>query len=130
MFDLLGDIFDSTYPLAPVRLPPDSSRSRPSLWTLTTFADADVRRTVKDDELTLSVDLPGAKKEDVELTFEANGTLCVKSKRADLQLESTHRCSLPDEWDRDSAEAALDAGVLTVKLRKLERAKPRKLLLK
>lgn len=120
--DIFDDIFDALDPFGPL-----ASRPRTGLFTP---LDAGIRRSVTDDELSLSVDLPGTKSEDLEITFETNGAMKIASKRSDLQLESTHRCSLGEDWDRDSAEASLEDGVLTVKLRKLEKAKPKRLLLK
>lgn len=91
---------------------------------------AGVRRSVTNDELTLSVDLPGTKKENVDVTFESNGYVRISAKRSDLQQESTYRYSLDSEWDRDSGEATLEDGVLSLRFKKREEAKPRKLLLK
>jgi len=90
----------------------------------------DIRRSATNDELTLSVDLPGTKKEDVDVTFEPNGYIRVSAKRSDLKQESTYRCSLGLEWDRDTGEATLEDGVLSLRFKKREEAKPRKLLLK
>lgn len=120
--DLFDDLLDAFDPFGPFSLYP---RTGPYLTV-----DAGVRRVATEDELKLSIDLPGVKKDDVEISFETNNMLKVVSKRADLQSESTHRCSLSNEWDQDSAEASLEDGVLTLRLKKSERAKPKKLLLK
>lgn len=119
--DLFDDLLGVLDPLTPLSV-------RPRAGSYLTM-DVGVRRDVTEDELKLNIDLPGVKKEDVEISFESN-TLKVLSKRADLQSESTHRCSLSNEWDQDSAEASLEDGVLTLRLKKTERAKPKKLLLK
>lgn len=88
-----------------------------------------VRSASTDSELTLSVDLPGVKKENVEITFEPRAIRIV-AKRSDLGSESKHSSSLSEEWDRDSAEATLADGVLVVRVKKLERSGSRKLIVK
>jgi HSP20 family molecular chaperone IbpA len=119
---LFDDIFDTLDPFGPLS-------QRPQIGPFMAL-DAGIRRSSTEDELILNVDLPGAKKDTIELTFENNGILRINSRRADLQLEATHRCSISSEWDRDSADASLEDGVLTIRLKKLEKAKPKKLLIK
>lgn len=120
--DLFDELFDSFDVFRPLSVRP--------LVDLRDSHGVGVRRSVTNDELTLSVDLPGTKKEDVDVMFESNGYVRISAKRSDLQEESTYRYSLGSEWDRDSGEATLEDGVLSLRFKKREEAKPRKLLLK
>ncbi len=86
-----------------------------------------------DDELVVSVDLPGYEKEDISLSV-ANRTLTIDAKReltdehADSEYlhrerrhESTHRTiRLPEEVDAENTSATYRNGVLTVMLPKLD----------
>jgi HSP20 family protein len=95
----------------------------------------DVRTSA--DELCISIDVPGLKQEDLELSVE-NGVLTVKGRRhydarPEEQSWSSRRYgsfatsyALPDYVDLDRLSAQLADGVLTVRAPKHERAKPKK----
>jgi len=86
----------------------------------------------REDEFVVSVELPGVKKENIELTI-ADNVLRVKAKREEevekeeenyLYRERTYRgyhrsIPLPVEVDADRAEATFKNGVLEVRLPKV-----------
>ena len=92
-----------------------------------------------EQELYLSIDVPGLKQDDLELNVE-NGVLTIKGQRklnasanADERAWDSRRFrsfatsyQLPDYVDTDRLSATLADGVLTVKAPKHERAKPKK----
>jgi HSP20 family protein len=102
-----------------------------------TFAPhADVR--ANDSELQVCLDVPGLKQEDLELSVE-NGTLTIKGERkypgsAEERAWIGRRYgafessfALPDYADTEKITASLADGVLTVRVPKHERAKPKKI---
>lgn len=91
------------------------------------------------DHLYVEAELPGFRKEDVEITLE-NQTLTISAerkeeqeKKGDLLLhERRYRqfvrsFTLPPVVDEKSVDAKLQDGVLTVTLNKREETKPRKI---
>ncbi|MGH7339345.1 MAG: Hsp20/alpha crystallin family protein [Candidatus Rokuibacteriota bacterium] len=98
----------------------------------------DVRET--EDALTLLVELPGIKREDVDITVE-DRTLTVHGERKfeqDLERENYHRIeraygtftrtfTLPANVQADNVKATFADGVLTIELPKAEESKPRKI---
>jgi HSP20 family protein len=96
----------------------------------------DIRETEARFEVT--VDLPGMRSEDVEVTFE-EGTLTIRGQREFTRDEGEgqyHRIErsygsfarsvrLPRVADPERIEASFDNGVLTVIVSKREEAKPR-----
>lgn len=105
----------------------------------------DVREN--DDTLIFEVDLPGFKKEDIDITLE-NQTLTLSANQAGVHtaeqpaddkaetrylLRERRRSSfsrsfqLPQTIDGSNVEATLTDGVLTMTLRKREDTKPRKI---
>jgi HSP20 family molecular chaperone IbpA len=90
----------------------------------------DARTTIEGDDLKIYFDVPGSKREDVDVTFEPGNTIKVIAKRSDTGSTSTWRYSIPEAWDRESADAKIEDGVLTIQLAKKEREKTRKLLIK
>jgi len=96
----------------------------------------DVRET--DDRFVVTVDLPGMKPEDVDVTFE-DGMLTIRGTRefsSESQDEQYHRIErsygsfarsirLPRVADSEKINAGFDKGVLTVEVPKREEAKPR-----
>jgi HSP20 family protein len=97
---------------------------------------ADVSET--DDAYVIEVDLPGAKPEDVNIELTGNDLVISgeikETARKGLFRRRTRRvgrfefrATLPGELDPDGIEAGLDGGVLTVRVPKAERAKPRKI---
>lgn len=90
----------------------------------------DGRVNTTDDSMNISFDVPGTKKEDVDVTFEANNIMKVVAKRNDTGSISTWRYTISEAWDRDSADAKLEDGVLTITFTKNPRDETRKLLVK
>ena len=101
----------------------------------------DIRET--DEEVTLFVDLPGMKKEDVNVTLE-NNVLTISGERK-FEREDTndnyHRIersfgsftrsfTLNQNVQTDRVEANFKDGVLLVSLPKQEQAKPRRISIK
>lgn len=94
-----------------------------------------------DDAWVVEADLPGVKKGDVdievrdnELTIhgevkerERTGILRRRTRRTG---EFDYRVTLPGEVDADNIDAKLDDGVLSVRVPKPERAKPRRIEIK
>lgn len=113
-----------------------------SVWPSGGLAEAvwsplvDIEET--DDAWLVEADLPGVKKGDVkielsdsELTIsgeikerERKGVLRRRTRRTG-QFE--YRVSLPGEADTENIDATLNEGVLTVRIPKPERAKPRRI---
>jgi HSP20 family protein len=101
----------------------------------------DIRET--GDALSLLVELPGLKREDVEITLE-NGVLTVKGERKfekDVKEENYHRIertygafarsfTLPRNVQPDKVKAGFEDGVLRIDLPKSEEAKPRRIDIK
>jgi HSP20 family protein len=99
--------------------------------------EVDVRSS--GDRLVFSFDVPGVKKEDLDITLE-NGVLAVKGSR---KFESTaakeqlllgrsygtfsRAFALPDDVDADKLVAHLAEGVLTIEIPKSKKAEPRRI---
>ena len=92
-----------------------------------------------DDRVLFFFDVPGVKKEDIEITLE-RGVLTVKGTRrfeagtAKEQLvlgrsygTFARSFSLPDHLDDEKLDAKLVDGVLTIEIPRLQKAKPRKI---
>jgi HSP20 family protein len=85
-----------------------------------------------DNGYTVSIDLPGVKKEDVDLNLEG-GVLSVEARRrhksddAESRVVFSRSVRLPEAADTDNASARLEDGVLHVTLPKQETARARKL---
>lgn len=90
----------------------------------------DARPTIEDDHLKIHFDVPGSKKEDVDVTFGFGNTIKVNAKRSDTGSITTWHYTLSEGWDRDSGDARIEDGVLTIRFSKLEPEKTRKLLIK
>ena len=99
--------------------------------------EVDVRSN--DDRITFSFDVPGVKKEDLEITLE-KGVLTVKGSRKfepgspkeQLLLgrsygSFTRSFTLPDYVDEQSLSAKLADGVLFIELPKAPKARPRRI---
>lgn len=101
----------------------------------------DVRET--DEALTLTAEVPGLGKDDVNVTVE-NNVLTINGERRfekDAEKEGYHRIeraygtftrsfTLPANVESDKAKASFENGVLTISLPKAEEAKPRKIAIK
>jgi HSP20 family molecular chaperone IbpA len=90
----------------------------------------DGRAKIEGDTLKVSFDIPGVKKEDVDVTFEAGNVIKVVAKRSDVGTTATWRYTITETWDRESADAKLEDGVLTISLTKRAKDKTHKLLVK
>jgi HSP20 family protein len=94
----------------------------------------------KDHEIVLRAELPGLKKDDIDIRVE-NSTLTLRGERKheqDVSKESYHRVersygsfsrsfSLPSTVDTEKVSANFTDGILTVKLPTREEAKPRQI---
>jgi HSP20 family protein len=94
-----------------------------------------------EDAWVIELDLPGVKKDDVNIEVsdselaitgeikerERKGVLRRRTRRTG-QFE--YRVALPGEIDQDHIEASLSDGVLTVRIPKPERARPRRIAIK
>jgi HSP20 family protein len=92
------------------------------------------------DELVVRAELPGMKREDIELTLEKGVLTISGQRRADTEAtaDNYHRLerpygrftrsfSLPGLVDPDKIQAEYVEGMLTVRLPKVESAKPRRI---
>ena len=93
-----------------------------------------------EEELTISVELPGMKKDDVKLSIE-NGVLTLSGEkrfeneekkkdyhRVERSYGSFHRSiSLPSQLDTAQAEASFEDGVLEIRIPRAETAKPKQI---
>lgn len=116
------------------RLSNEAQRSKQDASTY--FQPAtDVRET--DEEVLLQFDMPGVSKDHVDLVVE-KGTLTVTGKAdPEEQGEAVYRetrigdyrrtFSLSDDVDASRISAEMKAGVLTVRIPKPEKAKPRRI---
>ena len=98
----------------------------------------DIRET--EDAYEVTAELPGMKKEDVEITLE-NNLLKLSGERRfekDIEKENYHRVertygtfsrafSLPNRVDPEKVAASFADGILTVTVPKVEEAKPRRI---
>ena len=120
MLSYFDDILDITDRFEPLFAPRKSIHSA-----------FDGRVKLDGDSLKISLDVPGVKKEDVDVTFEAGDVIKVVAKRFDTGATTTWRYAVAETWDRESADAKLEDGVLTIVLTKREQKdKSRKLLVK
>jgi len=91
-----------------------------------------------DDALTIVADVPGVDKKDLEIRIE-DGILTISAPVSEVDARHKmlyreygiggyqRRFSLSDKIDQSKISADLENGVLTVKLPKAERLKPRKI---
>jgi HSP20 family protein len=96
----------------------------------------DVRAT--DNEIHFSLDVPGMRREDLEILLE-NGVLSVKGQRKYAGGPNdkvwlgrgygafSKSFTLPEHLDTDKLYAELADGVLTIKIPRLDKAKPRRI---
>jgi HSP20 family protein len=105
--------------------------------TQSTFNPAiDVR--ANDDQIVFVCDVPGLKREDLEITLE-NGVLSIRGQRSYQGAENdrvllgrsygafANRFTLPDYVDAENMTADLADGVLTITVPKQPKAKPRRI---
>lgn len=108
-----------------------------SSWT----PNVDIREDK--EHLTITMDVPGVRPEDVKISLE-NQVLTIAGEKQSLQQEKDERWhrwerhygrfertfTLPSTVDAERIEATSDNGVLTVRLPKVEKAKPREIQVK
>jgi HSP20 family protein len=83
---------------------------------------------VKDGVTTLQIDVPGLRKEDLDISFD-RGILAVSGERKGNRPKNyLHKYRVREDVDVDSVEARLEDGVLTINLRRKEGSGPRKVL--
>ena len=96
-----------------------------------------------DDHLTITMELPGLTKEELDVTLE-NGVLSVSGeKKLERKTDEEHyhaverrtgsfrrSVSLPSDIDADKADASFENGVLTITVPKSEQVKPKRLSVK
>ena len=92
------------------------------------------------DAVRIAVELPGIKADDVKISLE-NSVLTIRGEKrqtAEENTEHVHRYersygvfersfTVPSTVDADHIQASYDLGVLTVRLPKVEKAKPRQI---
>jgi len=97
----------------------------------------------EDSSFHLEVDLPGVKKEDIDIKVE-DGVLVVSAVRKfknELTRDNYYICessfgkferryALPDSIDTDKVSAKLDDGRLVIELQKTKKAKPKSISIK
>lgn len=84
------------------------------------------RKEMTDNELSLSVDLPGVKPSDVEVTLEDSNVIRVTAKKNDkVFIDSSFY--VDDGFDAASAVPVLDLGVLKIKFNKLPERQAKKI---
>ena len=95
----------------------------------------------QDDAYELEVELPGVKREDVNIEVVGNelsitGDIKEKERKGAIRRRTRrtgrfeYRVRLPDQVDASKIQARLDQGVLTVRVPKAERAKRQKVEIK
>jgi HSP20 family protein len=95
----------------------------------------------QDDAYELEVELPGAKRDDVNIEvvgneLSINGDIKEKERKGAIRRRTRrtgrfeYRVRLPDQVDASKIQASLDQGVLTVRVPKAERAKRQKVEIK
>ena len=108
-----------------------------SAWT----PSVDVRENK--EHLTITVDLPGVKPEDVKISLE-NQLLTVRGERRQVSEQTDERWhryersygsfersfTLPSTVDAERIQATTEHGVLTITLPKVEKARPREIPVK
>jgi HSP20 family protein len=96
-----------------------------------------------DDEVVVTVELPGLSAEDVDVSVE-DSTLTVSGSRelsSEVKEESYHRSerrygafsravTLPPQVDTSKVDARFEDGVLTIEVPKIEKATPKKIQIK
>lgn len=102
-----------------------------SPFTQSKGAQSEVREF--DDSWKVAIDMPGVKRENLEIEYE-NDTLTVVGKRSSLFEEEAKQLMkrnihVPEGVDPEGIQADLNHGVLTLSLPKSEKQKPRKILI-
>lgn len=90
-----------------------------------------------ENEVILKYDMPGVHKEKVEITADKNTLIVIGNVDIEFQGDAIYQetrignyrreFTLPDDVDTDSITAEMKDGVLTVKVSKSEKAKPKRI---
>ena len=90
-----------------------------------------------ENEVTLKFDMPGVDKNDVEITADKNTLTVIGNVKREHMGEVVYQetrigdyrrqFTLPEDIDPDKISAEMNAGVLTVKVKKPEKAKPKRI---
>ena len=93
-----------------------------------------------ENELILKYDMPGVDKKDVDITFDKNtlkviGSVNIESLGDPVYQETrignySRQFTLPDDIDTERINAEMNDGVLTLKVPKPEKAKPKRIEIK
>lgn len=90
----------------------------------------DVDFLENDDEFIVVADMPGVRADDLDVRFERS-ELHIRGAQASgppgTNLDFVRTIAMPDGIDSEGIDAALERGVLTVRLRKSASTKPRKI---
>ena len=128
----IDSIFDGFFPTRPT-----GDNGDASVWT----PRLDLTET--DDAYFVHLDLPGLKKDDLEINFE-DGTLSISGERRAEATDENRRFvrversygrffrafSLPQAVDVEKIEAHFEDGVLEITVPKTEEVKPRRIAIK
>jgi HSP20 family protein len=120
----------------------------PTVWedfftTQPSFSNLSADVWEEDDEIFVKMALPGIKKDDIKITINADN-ISIKGQSKDQEKEDKDKkyyfksmetsfeqsFNLPTKVDPDKADAEFKDGVLTVKLPKVEEAKPKEVEIK
>ncbi|MFZ6031090.1 MAG: Hsp20/alpha crystallin family protein [Chloroflexota bacterium] len=121
----------------------DQSIENRSLWETPVVWDVALDVAETKDEYVVKASLPGINPDDVEVTFTEN-TLTIKGEtKAEKDFEEgqyhlrerrhgnfSRSLTLPVHIQADAIQADYEAGVLTLRLPKVEEVKPRKIAVK
>ncbi|MBC2868577.1 Hsp20/alpha crystallin family protein [Streptomyces mexicanus] len=124
LYDRMGQLWQSAVP--------GGGGLIPDAWTPL----ADLEET--DDAYLVEVDLPGVKKDDITVELNAgelsvHGEIKEKERTGVLRHRTRrtgqfdYRVTLPQDTDEEQVSAELVDGVLTVKVPKAQKAKPRRI---
>lgn len=79
------------------------------------------------DLMTLSVDLPGVKKDNLKVSVDGQRVTIVSKRN---EKESTQSYNVDEKYDASTIDALLEDGVLTIKFSRKENAKQRQIEVK
>ncbi len=127
LWERMGQVFDPGWATATGLMMPRAGGWQPMV---------DIEET--EDSYLFEADLPGVRREDIKVELRDHelwitGELKQKERTGIVRRQTrrtgtfSYRTTLPAEIDPDNVEARFDNGVLTVRVRKAEKAKPRKI---
>ena len=109
-------------------------------WSETAAWDLALDVVENKDEFVVKASLPGVKPDDLEITFTDNVLTIKGETKEDNEIKEeqyhlrerrqgmfTRSISLPNRVKSEAIEASYDAGVLTLKLPKVEEVKPKRI---